>query len=231
MFHDARPCSMLIEAGHSLWGVFTDQDVRIFTFPIEKKVMMNDIPSCSMMPVPVGCRSRPVKACAGYSITRMSVFLLSTLRKRLWRMTPHHVPWWPSLHDANWGWLSLCGVFNDQDVPTFTFPIEKKVMMNDILSCSTMLVPVWCCLRPADLSSWQVKSSCQPCWVSIDWSVAAPRPKVKFSVGAKPFCSKWPNLVLATKNLASHIPAYVHLLELFAPTASDFWNSRRQKMP
>ena len=83
MFHDARPCSMLIEAGHSLWGVFTDQDVRIFTFPIEKKVMMNDIPSCSMMPVPVGCRSRPVKACAGYSITRMSVFLLSTLRKRL----------------------------------------------------------------------------------------------------------------------------------------------------
>ena len=103
MFHDALPCSMPIEAGHSLWGVFTDQDVRFFTFPIEKKVTMNDIPSCSTMPVPVGCRLRLVKACAGYSITRMRVFLLSPLRKRLWRMTPHHVPWCPSLLDADRG--------------------------------------------------------------------------------------------------------------------------------
>ena len=190
MFYDACPCWMPFEACQSLCGVFNNQDERIFTFHIEKKVMTDDTPSCSMMAVPAWCQLRLVEA--GHS---------------------------------------LCGVFNDQDVPTFTFPIEKKVMMNDILSCSTMLVPVWCCLRPADLSSWQVKSSCQPCWVSIDWSVAAPWPKVKFSVGAKPFCSKWPNLVLATKNLASHIPAYVHLLELFAPTASDFWNSRRQKMP
>ena len=78
----------------------------LVTLPIEKKVMLDDIHACFMIPVPVWCWSRPVEAVQSLSMVfydqDMHIFKLP-IEKKFMFMIPVSVWCWSKPVEACWG--------------------------------------------------------------------------------------------------------------------------------